>query len=614
MRLSPRPPRTVVWLLLAVALSGGVRAEETTEVQLLDNGDFAEQLDPAIHRIPRVPWWKTVRGAKPVARRGDSYWLRTTAEFPAVQPLAAYHPLAARTTIAGRVEGVGVLRITDGGGRVVRVEIDGGGAPEGIGRPFELTLGELHEARERLAAEGIVVRGDTAAFTEPIPRLILELSAPAGAGPAWWTDLEGRVHLPCPSEEELRAEILALLRGIVELWDEHLIDHENGFARFIQDVVTGERLYTRGGGLHPAFSLLVEATWSEPEPRWIELNERFLESWFAHCFNPETGLPRMWNPKRREGRDNKPMEVFLPLDFLHDLAEKGPERWREPALAQAKKIGEHVLGRGVLPDGQVSGGYRPGDGEPFHQYPHLRRLDAPAQLARLGTFHADPRFLEVARDAVITFEYTWLWPGTWDAVDPGLDDNYGHYGARALTMYRAWPEEPTFRRVVRGGHDYYLPLWTDALRLGGNIAADQVRCWKIVTELAVLEPELLPEVSTLMRAAVRLYFKGQQYENGAWGDVTVYGFDPKAGLQVGDLPGMPQNFLYGMALVYQEDLGLRDEETRAMFTAVMRSSVEQYRENHGFLIGRRRVAGANPAGGSLRLAVGLVEMLGRLSE
>ena len=373
-----------------------------------------------------------------MARRGDSYWLRTTAEFPAVQPLAAYHPLAARTTIAGRVEGVGVLRITDGGGRVVRVEIDGGGAPEGIGRPFELTLGELHEARERLAAEGIVVRGDTAAFTEPIPRLILELSAPAGAGPAWWTDLEGRVHLPCPSEEELRAEILALLRGIVELWDEHLIDHENGFARFIQDVVTGERLYTRGGGLHPAFSLLVEATWSEPEPRWIELNERFLESWFAHCFNPETGLPRMWNPKRREGRDNKPMEVFLPLDFLHDLAEKGPERWREPALAQAKKIGEHVLGRGVLPDGQVSGGYRPGDGEPFHQYPHLRRLDAPAQLARLGTFHADPRFLEVARDAVITFEYTWLWPGTWDAVDPGLDDNYGHY-ERGRRLYAELP-------------------------------------------------------------------------------------------------------------------------------------------------------------------------------
>jgi len=612
MSAPPRVRRATLLLLLAPLLAGGARGEEIALVQLLDNGDFAETVDPKLHPTAPVPWWKGVAGADAVTRRGERSWLRTTATLRASQPLAAYRPLAGGTVITGRVEGVGALTVTDGTGRSVRVVIDGTGTAAGVGRAFEITLDRLQADREALAAEGIVVEGDAAAFEAPVPRLVLELTGLEGVGPARWTGLEARVPLPCPTEAELRAELLEHLRWIVAQWDEFVVDPESGFARYIHDVVTGERLYTRGGGLHPVSTLLGEAARYGPEPRWVELNEHFLESWFAHCFHPETGLPRMWNPAKG-GRDDKAQEVQLPLEFLDELAVRGPEQWREPALAHARRIAAHVLTRGVLPDGEVAGGYRPGDGEPVQGYPHLRRLDAPAQLARLSSRVGDPRLLDAARGAVLSFEYTWLWPGTWQAIDPGLDDAYGHYGARALEMYRAWPEERIFRRVVRGGYDYYLSLWPDALRLGGNVAADQVRCWEIVIGLAELEPELLPEVSSLLRAAVRLHFKGEQYENGAWGDVTVFDFDPKAGLQVGDLPGVPQNLLQGLGFVYREELGVRDAATRAMFTAVMRSSVEQYREPHGYLLGRRRLAGANPAGGSLRFAAGLVEMLGRLS-
>jgi hypothetical protein len=256
----------------------------------------------------------------------------------------------------------------------------------------------------------------------------------------------------------------------------------------------------------------------------------------------------------------------------------------------------------------------PGTGEPVLGYSHLRRFDVTAPLTRLGAREGDERYRDLGREAVVEFEYTWMWPGTWEAIDPGFDDDYGHYASRALVMSRAFPEEASFRRVLRGGYDFYAPLWRDALRLGGNVAADQVRCWSIVAGLAELEPELRDEVAELLRAARRVHFKGEQYQNGAWGDVTIFGFDPKAGLQVGDLPGMPQNILGGLGSIYREELGLRDEETRAMFTAVMRSSEEHYKQPHGYLVTRALHKGANPGGGSLRFAAPLAEMLARLSE
>jgi hypothetical protein len=412
----------------------------------------------------------------------------------------------------------------------------------------------------------------------------------------------------------LRLEVIGLLDEIFALWREHVIDPQTGFACYAHDVVTGERLAVRDGILSPAFEVLFRALACHEDPEWRAMLELFLEGWFTRCFHPETGLPRSWDLDTASGRDDKPLEIHSILDFLLELSLHGPPRWRAEAGERLRVIGEHVLARGAMPDGQVAAGYVPASGEPVLGYSPLRRFDVPAPLARLGALDGDERYLALARDAVVEFEYTWLWPGTWQAIDPGFDDDYGHYAERALTMSRAWPAEPSLRRVVRGGYDYYAPLWRDALRLGGNIAADQVRGWTIFAGLAELEPELRPEVRALLRSAQRVHFKGEQYENGAWGDVTIFGFDPKAGLQVGDLPGMPQNLLQGLASNYTAELGLRDDETRAMFTAVLRSSREQYRQPYGYLVTRAARAGSNPGGGSFRLAVPLADMLEALSR
>ena len=148
---------------------------------------------------------------------------------------------------------------------------------------------------------------------------------------------------------------------------------------------------------------------------------------------------------------------------------------------------------------------------------------------------ADIAELWTARDAFAQFEFTHFWPGTWDAIDPGFDDNYGHYGARAVEAWKAHPDEAAFRNVAEGGARHYMPLWRDALQLGGNIAADQVRCWKILREVAALEPSLQDKVADLLHLAARNHYRGQQYADGTWGDVTIYHFDPKAHLEVGDV-------------------------------------------------------------------------------
>ena len=130
--------------------------------------------------------------------------------------------------------------------------------------------------------------------------------------------------------------------------------------------------------------------------------------------------------------------------------------------------------------------------------------------------------------------------------------------------------------------------------------------------MARLEPAEASRVADLLRAAVRSHFKGEQYGNGAWGDVTIFGFDPRADLQVGDFTGVPQNLLAGLAIAYDGELGLRTSELRAMFTTVLRSSVAEYRRPYGFLSTRSEHSGINPGGGALRFAPGLVEMLGKL--
>ena len=117
-----------------------------------------------------------------------------------------------------------------------------------------------------------------------------------------------------------------------------------------------------------------------------------------------------------------------------------------------------------------------------------------------------------------------------------------------------------------------------------------------------------------MHLAARNHYRGQQYADGTWGDVTIYHFDPKAHLEVGDLPGIPRNLLEGLAFVHDRDLGLDTPEVRALFTSVFRSSRDHYKREFGYLSERDDSAGVNPAGGGVRLAPGLVEMLHQLSE
>jgi hypothetical protein len=152
------------------------------------------------------------------------------------------------------------------------------------------------------------------------------------------------------------------------------------------------------------------------------------------------------------------------------------------------------------------------------------------------------------------------------------------------------------------------------LRFGGNVAADQVRCWKIGVDLARLEPDLRPTMGPLLRLAARSHFKGEQYDNGAWGDVTIFDFQPRGGLQVGDFTGAPQNLLTGLATIYVDDLGLRTDEIRAMYTSVLRSTVTHYKRPFGFLVTGKANKGSNTAQGSIRVLSGFVEMLTALSR
>ncbi|MBK7645575.1 MAG: hypothetical protein IPJ19_21505 [Planctomycetes bacterium] len=178
-----------------------------------------------------------------------------------------------------------------------------------------------------------------------------------------------------------------------------------------------------------------------------------------------------------------------------------------------------------------------------------------------------------------------------------------------MTIAGAAAGDQLFRRFALDGFAHFAPLWRDALRFGGNVAADQVRCWTLLADLSRLDEQAGKSIRPLLSAAVRSHVKGEQYEDGSWGDVTIYGFDPNSNLQVGDYPGAPQNLLHGLAALYGKDLGLRTDEQRAFYTAVLRSSMHTYLEKYGFLSTRRPLNGANPAAGTLRMMLGLSKML-----
>ncbi|MEO0652888.1 MAG: hypothetical protein AAFZ65_19595, partial [Planctomycetota bacterium] len=379
---------------------------------------------------------------------------------------------------------------------------------------------------------------------------------------------------------------------------------------------TGERVGrpARRVTYHPLFGQLLDAWAAAPRADWEAALEAYLVDFLELGLHPETGLPRFYDPIADEPLDDEPIEIRVHFEFLLDAAEFGPEATREACRAAALRIGEQVLASGVLPDGGICPRYRPSDGEAQPGTVPIRRLDVPAALARLGALAGDERFRGAAVEAVRELAYDHYWPGTWDRIDPGFDDNFGHYGERATAMWAAWPEEAAFAQLARSGIERYLPLWRDALRFGGNIAADQVRCWRIAVELAHLDPTLAPRVAECLDDAVWVHFTGEQSPGGDWIDVTVVGHDPQR-LPVGDTAGVPQNLLEGLAVATDEALGLDARDLRARFTAVMRTTLQSFGGAHGLIATTRRAQGvgsANPALGSLRFHPGLIEMLGRL--
>jgi hypothetical protein len=450
--------------LLGLGLLTGASPGGTVAVQLLDGGDFAAGLEsPDGKAPPRPPWWRVEGGARVVERAG-AHWLALDPGAVARQPFAAYAPTAAGLVVAGRVRGAGRVTIVDGQGGRATFEVGDAGD-----------------------ADAFEVRGEQIAglLGRPIvPRFELELAA-RGDATVEWTALEARVPLPLVERAELRAEIASILGWILDTWTERAADVEGRATAFLSaqfDAVTGERLAAIPGGLLPLQIFLAEALESHADPKWSGMLDGFLADYLELGLHGTTGLPRRWDGTRDVPLDATYVQIAPDLSFLIGIAERGPEAWRARARAAAARIGETVLDHGVLPDGSVAAEYRPADAAISTNVPPLRRLDVPCQLARLAALLGDERYLRAARGAVLELEYTHAWPGTWDEIDPGFDDDFGLYGARAVEMLRVRPGERAFRDLFESGWRRYAPLWRDSTRFGGTVAADQVRCWALLAD------------------------------------------------------------------------------------------------------------------------------------
>jgi hypothetical protein len=587
--------------------------------QLLGNPrlELREPADRALAAARgHVPYWKVVRGApRPLyegrAEPGEwkeladpagpvvvGLWLASGAQV--AQGASLYAPYAGELSLELRVSGRARVELVDGAGKRFTRDIEAGSGAASDAQTLKIDGAEL------VAAFG----------GAPLPRLTLLLS---GAD-ARIEHVELRAPLPAPDEAALRVAIVAELDAFFATWSERALDslgpRPTAFAAIDFDALTGARIATlpKSPVLDAFWEQLLDAWEAEPRPAWSALLERYLADFFELGLHPESGLPRTWNAERDEPIDDGTLEIHRHLRFLLELAERGPNSVRKRALGAALRIGVHVLARGVLPDGSIAAAYRSSDGAPSTDTVPIRRLDVPAQLARLSAKSHDERFGAAARDALFTLEYAHHWPGTWDHIDPGFDDNYGHYGERAVAMAEALPGEPAFRAFALSGYLRYGPLLGQALRYGGNVAADQTRCWRILRQLAELEPGLRDATRILLLEAARNHFQGQQGAGGAWLDLTIQGFDPVS-LPVGDTGGVPQNLLSGLAHVYEREPDPAAGELRAMYAAVWLSTRAQYKAPFGYVTGVRRNEGRgaeNSASATLRLTSGLVAMLRRL--
>lgn len=548
---------------------------------------------------PSTPlaWWRSSRGHGLTEAAGG---IRTAGDDWAEQPVAFPAEHAAGLELSLVVSGEARLKLRDGRGREGTKDFGAAGEQTSL----RLDHGALAE----------LLGGD------PVPRLVVRLEGRGEQG-AVWSQVSCALPLPAPSPRELRQELVEEVEWVIGLYREQGADERGpertAFVANYFDVLTGERLYPLPGRHSSVADLYLNAA-RRGVPGAAEANLAMVGDLLRLGFSPDTGLPWMLDCDTDKPRANTPLEPHKTLEFLVDLAEHGAPGLSEEQRAQAHGAGRRLaatcLAKGTLPDGQLAAKYVPGTGQPSVSYPALRRLDMPAQIASIARFDGHPKPPIAVIDAVAHLLYTHIWVGDWDEIDPGFDDNYGHYGGRGVVMWSAYPEVPMFRELAMGGWDYYAPRWRDTLRFGGNVAADQVRCWRIFSEASRLDGQIVEPLAMLLRDALVMHWKGQQYDGGAWGDVTVKRFDPKGNLQVGDIKGLPQNMLNGMAVLYDrrfaeapEGMGLAEQ--RARIDAVLDSTREHYRRPFGYLATRTEVAGDNPCGGELGLAAGLVEIL-----
>jgi hypothetical protein len=598
--------------------------QATLRLNMLDNGDM--EMGSYLGQnggAPRIPWWTPATFA-PGTRdlsRAQRNWDGLTAAPSVVdgvlvmgsdgpdlltQPIAAYGPMVSGLRVSGRVLGRGSLVLIDGKGREVVSSI--GSAQADGWKEFSW---------------------EASAKADLQPRLVFGVG-PAGDAEVRFDDLEVSVVLPAPTEAQLEAELATLIPELLWTWHRGTRDsygpRETTLWAGGLDGDSGQLSGVPPArvGLHPMHGLLVSAVHlglggAELRDLCIASARDFMEL----CIHPGTGLPRRWAVGTDQPVDDEMLEAAAYLGYLLDLVQKGPIEVRVEALTKATEMGRALHKATVLPDGNVAALVRPSNGEISTSTVHLRRLDLPSRFARLGAIlqarNTEPELradlIAAAKDAVLEVEFANYWPGTWSTIDPGFDDSYGHIGARSMAMLKALPGEPMLGRLAFSGYDRYAPLWRDAMSLGGNIAADQVRCWRVLAELVTLQPErktdsgtsLQAEVSELLAMAVRSHYKGEQSAAGHWLDVTVVGFDPATNLPVGDTAGIPQNLLDGLGAAYRSELGLRTAEHRALFATVLASTRESYAAKFGLVGSAPGTSSAGRGGG--KSAVGTLLIL-----
>jgi hypothetical protein len=595
---------------------------DVLSLNMLENGDM-EMGTQVLAGVGRIAWWTPVtfaEGSRDLSRAKRSWSgldvvpriedgavvLDPGSQDLLVQAVPTFAQGLDKLRISGRVRGAGVVVVLDAAGREYSLDVDGSDSWQ----EFAWDVGKVGPLTPRLTL-GIGARSDS---------------------PVSFDDLALWVTTPAPSEAQLRAQLGALIPELLMVW--HLGTKDDVGPRKsnlwggLVDANTGGLLGEPAAkvGLHPMHMALVRATalglgGPELKALCIDSARDFMEL----CVHPKTNLPRRWDPVRDVPVNEESIEVAAYLGYLLDLAEFGPEEVRQEAFEKAASMGMSLLRKAVLPDGNVAALVRPMDGEISTNTVHLRRLDLPAQFVRLAGVLRErgdwdelaEALVAAARDALIEVEFANYWPGQWNRIDPGFDDSYGHIGARSASMLKVLPDEAMLGRLAFSGLDKFAPLWRLALSHGGNIAADQVRCWEVFGELALLQPQrpmasgrsLGQEVSELLPMAVRSHLKGQQATGGHWLDVTVVGFDPATNLPVGDTVGMPQNLLKGMGVVYREEFGLRTAEHRALFAAALNSSLETYAAPFGLVGAAPGSAPGGGRGGGARSAVGTLQVM-----